>query len=110
MRFYSHHHKYYCGIDLHTSKMYVCITDAAGTVLVHRNIGANPQALTSLIEPYRQDLALAVECVFVWYWISDVCAELGVHFVLGHALYMKAIPDAWSSSARYARDQTMEGR
>jgi hypothetical protein len=28
MRFYTHHHKYYCGIDLHTSMMYVCITDA----------------------------------------------------------------------------------
>ncbi len=27
----------------------------------------------------------------MWYWIADVCAELGVHFVLGHALYMKAI-------------------
>ena len=29
MRFYTHRHKYYCGIDLHTSVMYVCITDTA---------------------------------------------------------------------------------
>ena len=91
MRFYSHYHTYYCGIDLHTSKMYVCITDGAGTVLVHRNVSANPEALARVVEPYREDLVLAVECVFVWYWIADVGAELGVHFVLGHALYMKAI-------------------
>ncbi len=29
--------------------------------------------------------------MFVWYWIADLCAQLGVTFVLGHALYMKAI-------------------
>jgi len=29
--------------------------------------------------------------VFVWYWIADLCTRLGVTFVLGHALYMKAI-------------------
>ncbi len=91
MRFYTHRHKYYCGIDLHTTVMYVCITDAAGTVLVHKNLRTNPDSFVRVIEPYREDLAVAVECVFVWYWIADLCARLGVTFVLGHALYMKAI-------------------
>jgi len=26
-----------------------------------------------------------------WYWVSDFCNDLGVDFILGHALYMKAI-------------------
>ena len=91
MRFYTHRHKYYCGIDLHTSVMYVCITDTAGEVLVHKNLKTTPEALMRVIEPYREDLAIAVECVFVWYWIADLCTRLGVTFVLGHALYMKAI-------------------
>src|SRR5687768_11016946 len=26
-----------------------------------------------------------------WYWLADLCAEYEVPFVLGHALYMKAI-------------------
>jgi hypothetical protein len=30
MRFYNNQHKYYCGIDLHTRKMYVCIIDEKG--------------------------------------------------------------------------------
>ncbi len=38
MRFYTQQHPYYCGIDLHTRKMYVCILDQAAHVLVHRNI------------------------------------------------------------------------
>ena len=29
--------------------------------------------------------------MFTWYWLADVCAAEGVHFVLGHALAMKAI-------------------
>jgi transposase len=91
MRFYSQQHKFYCGIDLHTRVMYVCITDGAGKILVHKNLRANPDSFARVIEPYREDLVVAVECVFVWYWLADVCAQLGVKFVLGHALYMKAI-------------------
>jgi hypothetical protein len=29
-------HRHYCGIDLHVQTMQVCILDAAGQVLVHR--------------------------------------------------------------------------
>ena len=34
---------------------------------------------------------VAVECIFTWYWLADLCAREGIPFVLGHALYMKAI-------------------
>jgi hypothetical protein len=30
MRFYNGQHHHYCGIDLHTKSMYLCILDAAG--------------------------------------------------------------------------------
>ena len=29
--------------------------------------------------------------MFTWYWLADLCAEHRIAFVLGHALYMKAI-------------------
>ena len=29
--------------------------------------------------------------MFTWYWLADCCADHGIPFVLGHALYMKAI-------------------
>jgi transposase len=29
--------------------------------------------------------------LFTWYWLADLCAYQGIPFVLGHALYMKAI-------------------
>jgi transposase len=91
MRFYSGQHRYYCGIDLHAKSLYVCILDAQGTVLVHRNIKANPAAFLDVIAPYRDDLVVAAECTFTWYWLADLCERECIAFVLGHALAMKAI-------------------
>jgi hypothetical protein len=34
---------------------------------------------------------MAVACIFTWYWLADLCAQEGLPFVLGHALYMQAI-------------------
>jgi transposase len=91
MRFYEHHHLHYCGIDLHASWMYLCIQDDRGTILLHRNLPTCSEAFQAAVQPYRQDLAVAVECMFSWYWIADLCAHMNITFVLGHALYMKAI-------------------
>lgn len=44
MRFYTHHHRYYYGIDLDRRVMYLCITDAAGTTPVHKNPRTDPEA------------------------------------------------------------------
>jgi transposase len=91
MRFYKNQHTYYCGIDLHSKVMYVCVMDQAGAVLVHRNIPANPERLLKILEPYRDGVVVGVECMYCWYWLADLCADEGIPFVLGHALYMKAV-------------------
>jgi transposase len=91
MRFYTQQHKAYCGIDLHARTMYVCILNQAGEILVHQNFKANPETFLKVIAPYRDDLVVAVECIFTWYWLADLCTREEIAFVLGHALYMKAI-------------------
>ena len=91
MNFYTQQHGYYCGIDLHARSMYVCILDPVGTILVHKDLRADPESFLRAIAPYRDDVVVAVECIFTWYWLADLCAQEGIPFVLGHALYMKAI-------------------
>jgi hypothetical protein len=91
MRFYNTPHPFYCGIDLHARAMYVCILNQAGETLLHRNMKTTPDAFLNVIAPYRPDIVVAVECMFTWYWLADLCAEEDIPFVLGHALYMKAI-------------------
>ena len=91
MRFYTKQHKYYCGIDLHTKKMYLCVLDGTGAIVLHRNIKTDREVFLKTIEPFREDMVVAVECMFTWYWIADLCVEENIPFILGHALYMKAI-------------------
>jgi transposase len=71
--------------------MYMCILNQAGAIVLHRNMKAEPDSFLNAIAPFRQDIAVAVECIFTWYWLADLCAREGIAFVLGHALYMKAI-------------------
>jgi transposase len=91
MRFYTTQHPFYCGIDLHARMMYVCILNQAGETLLHRNMKTPPEAFLKAIAPYRPDIVVAVECMFTWYWLADLYADEEIPFVLGHALYMKAI-------------------
>ena len=91
MRFYNTQHPFYCGIDLHARAMYVCILNQAGETLLHRNMKTTPEAFLNVIAPYRPDIVVAVECMFTWYWLADLCADEEIPFVLGHALSMKAI-------------------
>jgi transposase len=91
MHFYNQAHAFYCGVDLHARTMYLCILDHAGTIVLHREVPAEPGAFLEAIAPYRDDLVIACECLFCWYWLADLCQAENIAFVLGHALYMKAI-------------------
>ena len=91
MRYYTKQHKYYCGVDLHARTMYLCIVNQADEILYHREITTKAQLFLEKLSPYREDVVVSVECIFTWYWVADLCAAEKIPFVLGHALYMKAI-------------------
>jgi transposase len=91
MRFYSIRHRFYCGIDLHARTMHTCILDHDGNVVFDRNLACRPETFLHAIAPFRDGLVVGVECMFAWYWLADLCVEHDISFVLGHALYMKAI-------------------
>ncbi|MFC1462844.1 IS110 family transposase [Verrucomicrobiota bacterium] len=81
-----------CGVDLHSRQMYICVMDKDGKVLVHRNVRGNDfEYFLKLVEPYKDSLTVCCECTFNWYWFADACMDAGFEFVLGHALYMRAI-------------------
>ncbi|MDH5356677.1 MAG: IS110 family transposase [Gammaproteobacteria bacterium] len=91
MNFYNHQHKHYCGIDLHARSLYLCILSQDGEILLHKECPAKPDRLLELITPFLNDLIIGVECMHCWYWVADFCEEQNIHFILGHALYMRAI-------------------
>lgn len=91
MGYYMQKHKHYCGIDLHAKTMYLCIMDADGNILFHKNMKTERELFLSSIRKYREDLCVSSECMQSWYWLADVCEEEGIPFVLGHALGMRLI-------------------
>jgi transposase len=91
MRFYQGQHRFYCGIDLHARSMHLCVLDQGGNVVFDKNLASRPETLLRAIEPFRDGLVVGVECMFAWYWVADFCVTHDIAFVLGHALYMKAI-------------------
>ena len=93
MKFYTQQHQFYCGIDLHSKTMYVCVVDQGGKKLLHRNFkNEDPEYWLKRMEPFRrEDLVVGCESTFNWYWLADLCLENEIPFLLGHALYLKAI-------------------
>lgn len=100
MRFYTKTHPFYCGIDLHARSLYVCIIDSEANVLRHREIPASPEKLQALLKPYIGQIVVGVECMHCWYWVADFCNDIGVEFILGHALYMRSIYGAKAKNDR----------
>ena len=75
MRFYNRQHRFYCGIDLHARTLSVCILDTDGTTVFHDTVGASPAAFLKAVQPFRDGLVVASECMFAWYWLADLCAH-----------------------------------
>src|SRR5215813_15096476 len=91
MRFYTNQHPFDCGIALHARSLSGCIVTPDGDLLLHRHLPAAPAPFLNAIAPSRDGLVVAVECLFSWSWLADLCAAEGMAFVLGHALSMQAI-------------------
>jgi len=108
MRFYKQAHQFYCGVDLHARTMYLCVFDHAGKKLLHQEVPSDPAALLEALAPYRAGLVVACECMFAWYWLADLCAREQITFVLGHALYMKAIHGGKSKNDRIDAEKIAE--
>jgi transposase len=105
MRFYNQPHRFYAGIDLHARTMHVCVLDAAGAVVLDRNLPCHFETLLKAIAPFREGIVVGVECMFGWYWLADRCAEHNIPFVVGHALYMKLIHGGMAKNDRIDADK-----
>lgn len=93
MNLYNRQHQVYCGIDLHAKTLHACAIDQQGEKLFHRNFQCQhaERLFDQLKKLPKQDIVVGCESTFNWYWLADACRERNVKFILGHALYLKAI-------------------
>lgn len=72
--------------------MYACVVDAGGKKHLHRNFKTRQaDKFFEELEPFGDGLVIGCESTFNWYWLADQCDARKLPFVLGHALYLKAI-------------------
>jgi transposase len=67
------------------------VIDSAGAIRLEATLPPQRDRLLATLTPFRDHLVVGCECLFAWYWLADWCAEQGIPFVLGHALYLRAV-------------------
>lgn len=76
--------------------------DRAGQIQLHKHMRSHPGVFLAAMEPWRESLVVASECVFRWYRLADLCRDEGIEFVLGHARYMLAVHRGRTKNDRIA--------
>lgn len=82
---------YYSGIDLHRDTCTIVTLDDSGTKVKAETLPTDPEQITAYFAPLPGAHHAVVECTTGWYWLSDLCQELGVELLLAHAKHLKAI-------------------
>jgi transposase len=83
--------EYYCGVDVHAKRSYVCVLDNTGKKYVNRNMVNNFENFKEILNPFLPNVVVGCESTYSYYWLADGCHQDRIPFYLGHALYMKAI-------------------
>src|SRR5262245_58630631 len=71
MRFYTQQHRFYCGVDLHTRTLSLCVLNSEGAIVLEATMPPEPERLLAALAPYRDGLVVGCECLFAWYWLAD---------------------------------------
>lgn len=73
MKLYTMPHDNFGGIDLHTKKICACILDRHGETVFHKNLDTEPDIFLKILQPFREDVAVGVKCVFTWCLLAGLC-------------------------------------
>jgi|GEM_PF-1824277 len=81
----------YSGIDLHRDTCSITTLDDSGRKVKAKNLPTDPEQIAQYLTDLPGDHRAVVECTTGWYWLSDLCQDLGIDLILAHAKYLKAI-------------------
>ena len=82
---------YYSGIDLHRDTCFITTLDDSGRNVKAKNLSTDSEQIAQYFPDFPGDHRAVVECTTGWFWLSDLCQDLGIDLILAHAKYLKAI-------------------
>lgn len=100
MRFSTQQHPLYCGSALPVCTMDLYVLHQEGALLLHRHRPAGPETFRKAIAPSRDDMVVAVACLFPWHGLAALCAQAGLPCGLGPALSMQVLHGGKATHAK----------
>jgi transposase len=85
---------FYAGIDLHSKDLLICAIDEKGAAMKEKKIKNNIDNVLGFLEPFGEDIVIAVESTINWYWLVDSLMDAGYVVKLAHPLALKHITQA----------------
>ncbi len=85
---------FYCGIDLHAKNSQICVIDERGRKVEEAKLENDLSLIFGFLEPFGNDLRIAIESTINWYWIVDGLKEAGYKVKLAHTLGLYMITGA----------------
>lgn len=82
---------YYSGIDLHRDTCFITTLNDSGRKVKAKNLPTDPDQIQQYFARLPGEHRAVVECTTGWYWLSDLCQDLGIDLLLAHANHLKAI-------------------
>jgi len=66
-----------CGMDLHSSNVYICVMEKDGTISYSKRLKNDLALILKMLKSHKELKHIAVESTFNWYWLVDGLMENG---------------------------------
>ena len=84
----------YVGLDLHKYFSFVTVMDAQGAIVKRAKLENHPDILLSFFSKLPDEVIVAVEATWNWYWLQELFEDHGIPMKLVHPLRARAIASA----------------
>ena len=86
--------QFYVGMDLHTRNVVICVLDDQGRKVLEKRVPCCLELILETLLPFGDDVLIAVESTYNWYWLVDGLMFAGYDVRLAHAYELHLIKGA----------------
>jgi len=81
-------------MDLHTRNVALCVMDDQGSTVLQKRVPCHLELILETLSRFGDDVLMAVESTYNWYWLVDGLMFAGYDVRLGHAYELRLIKGA----------------
>ena len=86
--------RFYVGMDLHTRNVQIYVMDVRGKKALEKRVPCDLTMILQTLSPFGEDVSIAIESTYNWYWLVDGLMLAGYDVQLAHAYGLRLITRA----------------